>query len=202
VRRNSGESNAPHIRFFEREACLQQVISIHEELVHTQSSEFSRIFETYHGLIFRTAYRITGNAADAEDVLQTIFLRLLRQPPSVQSIGKEESYLRRAAINASLDLLRIRQGNRAVPLNEETAEAIRPVGGEPPEYELKDCLRRSFASLSPRSAEIFALRHFEDFSNQQIAEALNISQVLVAVTLHRTRRQLQKQIRSYMGATK
>jgi RNA polymerase sigma-70 factor (ECF subfamily) len=172
------------------------------ELVVTQSSEFSRVFETYHGLIFRTAYRITGNAADAEDVLQTIFLRLLRQAPSTQPMGKEESYLRRAAVNASLDLIRTRQGSRAIPLNELTVKGMRAPGGESPGGELADCLRRAFASLTPRSAEIFALRHFEDFSNQQIAEALNISQVLVAVTLHRTRRQLQKEIRSYMGGAK
>jgi RNA polymerase sigma-70 factor (ECF subfamily) len=163
----------------------------------TQSSEFSRIFETYHGLIFRTAYRITGNAADAEDIVQTIFLRVLRQSQSAQAPGKEESYMRRAAINASLDVLRARHGDRAVPLNENIASAHSGASRE-----LKDCLRRAFASLSPRSAEIFALRHFEEFTNQRIAEALNISQVLVAVTLHRARRQLQKEIKLYMGGTK
>jgi len=170
---------------------------IDEEITLTQSSDFSRVFETYHGLIFRTAFRITGNAADAEDIVQTIFLRLFRQPDSSQPRSKEESYLRRAAINASLDVLKARQTDRAMPLNEHIAGTRPSDSGE-----LKDCLRRALASLTPRSAEIFALRHFEDFSNQQIAEALNISQVLVAVTLHRTRRQLQKEIRSYMGGTK
>jgi len=53
--------------------------------------------------------------------------------------------------------------------------------------------------LSPRSAEIFALRHVEDFSNGEIARLLGISQILVAVTLHRARRQLQKEIRLYFG---
>jgi RNA polymerase sigma-70 factor, ECF subfamily len=183
-----------------QEAHLQ--LAIDGELVVTQPSDFSRVFEAYHGLIFRTAYRITGNAADAEDVLQTIFLRLLRQPPSTQVLGNEESYLRRAAINTSLDLLRTRQSNRAVPLKEDALRGMQPSGGDLPVCELKDCLRRAFASLSVRSAEVFALRHFEGFTNQQIAKALNISNVLVAVTLHRTRRQLQKEIRSYLGGAK
>lgn len=148
-------------------------------------------------MVFRTAYRITGNAADAEDVLQTIFLRVLRQPPSSRPPEKEESYLRRAAVNASLDVLRTRHADRTVPLNEAALKTTAPSSGE-----LKECLRRAFSTLSSRSAEIFALRHFEDFSNQQIAETLNVSQVLVAVTLHRTRRQLQKEIRSYMGGQK
>jgi RNA polymerase sigma-70 factor (ECF subfamily) len=160
----------------------------------TQPSDFSRVFEAYHGLVFRTAYRITGNAADAEDILQTIFLRLLRGNDSVVN---EESYLRRAAVNVSLDLIRARQSARAVPLDDRALPGAERSGDE-----LKDCLRMAFASLSKRSAEIFALRHFEGLSNQQIGEALNMSSILVAVTLHRTRRQLQKEIRSYMGGEK
>lgn len=156
-------------------------------------AKFSRLFEEYHGMVFRTAYRITGNAADAEDVLQTIFLRLVRRPPG-DVLDNEESYLRRAAVNASLDVIRAKQANTAVPLSEAAAS-----GGQANMSDLRDCLRRAFARLTPRSAEVFALRHLEGLSNQQIARMLGISQVLVAVTLHRTRRQLQKEIRSYFG---
>jgi RNA polymerase sigma-70 factor (ECF subfamily) len=148
-------------------------------------------------MVFRTAYRITGNAADAEDVLQTIFLRMLRQPDSAAP-AQEESYLRRAAVNASLDIVRQRQTSRAVPLTEARAQTA----GVKAENGLTDCLRRALRTLSERSAEIFALRYFEDFSNQQIAVALNISQVLVAVSLHRARRELQKEIRMCMEGAK
>jgi len=162
--------------------------------VSTHTGQFSRLFEQYQGLVFRTAYRITGNAADAEDVLQTIFLRLLRRAASSRGPENEESYLRRAAVNASVDLIRARQANPSVPLGEIAAQ-----GGPPGAREMRDCLRRAIAHLTPRSAEIFALRYLEDFTNQQIAQALNLSQVLVAVTLHRARRQLQKEIRSCLG---
>jgi RNA polymerase sigma-70 factor (ECF subfamily) len=155
--------------------------------------EFNRLFEEHHGMVFRTAYRITGNAADAEDVLQTIFLRMLRRDTNAV-LGNEESYLRRAAVNASVDLIRARQTEQNLPLLEHAART-----SESPPGEIRECLRRAFARLSPRSAEMFALRYFEDFTNQQIARALNVSQVLVAVTLHRTRQQLQKEIRSYLG---
>jgi RNA polymerase sigma-70 factor (ECF subfamily) len=159
-----------------------------------QNWEFSRVFEKHHELVFRTAYRITGNAADAEDVLQTIFLRLLRRDSGDRFAGQEESYLRRAAVNASLDVIRARQTAAKVPLGETAAQT----SGSP--FELRDCLCRALAGLNPRSAEIFALRYLEDFTNQQIARALNLSQVHVAVTLHRTRRQLQKEMNtSYFG---
>jgi RNA polymerase sigma-70 factor (ECF subfamily) len=159
----------------------------------THTPEFSRVFEKHNGLVFRTAYRITGNAADAEDVLQTIFLRLLRRGASVPPLAQEESYLRRAAVNASVDLVRSRRTVPTVPLSEVATHGVHSSG------DLRDCLRQAFASLNPRAAEIFALRYFEDFTNPQIARLLNISQVLVAVTLHRARRQLQKELRSCLG---
>ncbi|MBV9483569.1 MAG: hypothetical protein JO249_22880, partial [Acidobacteria bacterium] len=88
-----------------------------EGTVSTHPSQFSRLFEEYHGLVFRTAYRITGSAADAEDVLQNIFLRLMRRD-SAAALINEESYFRRAALNASLDVLRARRGELKLPLEE------------------------------------------------------------------------------------
>lgn len=144
--------------------------------------------------MFRTAYRITGNAADAEDVLQTIFLRLLRRDPSASIPESEESYLRRAAVNASVDLIRSRKAERWAPLTEAESISARASTAD-----LRDGLRRALASLNPQAAEIFALRYFEDFNNREIAKALRISQVLVAVKLHRARQQLQTQLLSYWG---
>ncbi len=80
--------------------------------------EFERVFRAYHGLVFRTAYRITGNAADAEDVSQMVFLRLFRREADAPVLENEESYLRRAAINAALDVIRSRQADRTVVLEE------------------------------------------------------------------------------------
>ncbi len=145
--------------------------------------------------MFKTAYRITGNAADAEDVLQAVFLRLLRRDRSAEPLDNPESYLRRAAINSALDLVRARQESATVPLDDS------PPGRED-ERELRDSLRRALASLSPRAAEIFALRFFEGHTNPEIARMLSMSQVHVAVLLHRTRKQLQKQIRSNLGVSK
>ena len=157
-------------------------------------SEFERIFRAHHGLVFRTAYRITGNAADAEDVSQTVFLRLFRRGTSTDVLENEESYLRRAAINAGLDVIRSRQTDRTVELTDLPAEPAR----EDPR-ELRQALGRALAQLKPRPAEIFALRFLEGFSNPQIARMLGISQVWVAVLVHRTRQQLRKELGAYRG---
>jgi RNA polymerase sigma-70 factor, ECF subfamily len=149
--------------------------------------------------VFRTAYRITGNAADAEDVLQTVFLRLARRGANAPAVEDEESYLRRAAINAALDVMRWRQANPTVELPDLSDDG-RDAGGLMPE--LRQALGRALAQLKPRPAEIFALRFLEGFSNPQIAQMLGISQVLVAVIVHRSRQLLRKELLPYFRSTK
>ena len=152
------------------------------------------MFRSHHALVFRTAYRITGNAADAEDVLQTVFLRLVRRTSQSDAMEKEESYLRRAAINASLDVIRSRQSNPTAELVEVPSE--RRDGDI---TEIREALGLALSKLQPRAAEIFALRFIEGMSNLEIARMLGISQVLVAVTVYRTRQQLRKQLARYLG---
>ena len=125
-------------------------------------------------------------------MLQTVFLRLVRRAGQPDAMEKEESYLRRAAINAALDVLRSRQADRTEELAELPAE-----GDHPPE--LRQALGRALGQLKPRAAEIFALRFLEGFSNPQIARMLGISQILVAVIVHRTRQQLRKELAPYLG---
>lgn len=108
-----------------------------------------------------------------------------------------ESYLRRAAINAALDVIRSRQADQTVPLPEEEMLPATPV--RPDSLGLRQALGRAMAQLKPRQAEIFALRFLEGLSNQQISKLLGISQVMVAVIVHRTRLQLRKELRPYLG---
>jgi RNA polymerase sigma factor (sigma-70 family) len=154
-------------------------------------TELELAFRAHHGMVFRTAYRITGNPADAEDVLQVVFLRLLRRESTAEALDNHESYLRRAAINASLDVIRARQADRTVELTTDFPREETP--------ELRQALGRALAQLQPRPAEIFALRFLEGFTNSEIGKMLGISQVLVAVIVHRTRQQLRKELGSYLG---
>src|SRR5437870_2756563 len=71
--------------------------------------DFERIFREHAPLVYRTAYAVMGNREDADDILQTIFLRLLRRefPPDLAKNPK--AYLYRAAVNLSLDTIKIRR---------------------------------------------------------------------------------------------
>ncbi len=72
----------------------------------TSPTEFAELYERHYTAVYRTALRVTGNPADAEDVLQTVFLRVLGQSGRLESPRMPGAYLRRAAVNAALDLLR------------------------------------------------------------------------------------------------
>ncbi len=173
-------------------------LATREEPAAPVPDDLEKAYQNHSGLVFRTAYRITGNAADAEDVLQTVFLRLVRRDAAAAVLENQESYLRRAAVNTALDIVRSKQSARSVPLEDAPVRSVTEPSDEA-SREAKDCLRRALAQLNHREAEVFTLRFFEGHSNPEIARMLGISQVHVAVILHRSRRQLQKEVRSYMG---
>jgi RNA polymerase sigma-70 factor (ECF subfamily) len=157
----------------------------------TGSGELAQVFQEHNGRIFRTAYRITGNASDAEDVLQSVFLRLVRRERETETVDNLDSYLYRAAINASLDVLRTRRHR----INLEDVSATVPDSGGT--VELQAWLRDALARLNERHAEMFILRYVEGYENREIAEMLNTSQAVVAVTLHRVRGQLKRDFQNF-----
>ena len=166
-------------------------VALRDEPPIALPGELELTFQAHHGMVFRTAYRITGNAADAEDVLQVVFLRLLRRGSGAEAPDNSEAYLRRAAINAALDVIRSRQAQRTVELNADLAEDDTP--------ELRRALASALAKLPARSAEVFTLRFLIGFTNAEIARTLGISSVLVGVIVHRTRQRLRKELGSYLG---
>jgi RNA polymerase sigma factor (sigma-70 family) len=160
------------------------------------------IFREHHGAVYRAAYRITGNAADAEDVLQTVFTRLLRREEQPDLSNSAGSYLHRAAVNAALDLMRRRKRARAVDLDEVSEQLVDEDAG--PERrrgsrEIAVRVREALGRLSPRQAEIFSLRYLEGLGNLEIATMLGSSQTSIAVILHRARHRLQKELAPLEG---
>lgn len=154
--------------------------------------------------VLAAAHRITGNPMDAEDVLQTVFLRLLRREDDLELGETAPAYFHRAAVNAALDALRRRQRQRAVDVD-DVAPVLADDSLPGPERtrsgkEATGALRAALARLSPASAEIFALRYFEEYKNRDIARLLGMTQTAVAVSLHRTRNRLQSELARHYSA--
>lgn len=146
---------------------------------------FPELYEEYSGVVLKAALRVTGNMADAEDVLQTVFVRVLNQPAGVQAGVAPEAYLRRAATNAAIDILRRRSTAREVDL-----EARQHAGKESTAYQ-KERVRQALAKLPQQDAELFVLRNLDGFSYEELAEMYGIERGTVASRLHRIRETLR-----------
>ena len=165
-------------------------------------SGLARVFREHHDKVFRAAYRITGNAADAEDVTQVVFLRLARREAGAPALSESPgAYLHRAAVNAALDVVRGRHAARTddlagvEPVEDPRSGPERRQG----DREIRDALRRAMATLPPRSAEIFALRYLEGYDNHEIAKMLGMPRMTVGVVLHRARTRLRQDLNAFVG---
>jgi RNA polymerase sigma-70 factor (ECF subfamily) len=165
-------------------------------------SELETLFQAHHGRVFRTAQRITGSVADAEDVLQTVFLRLIKGQEEYDWSKNPEAYLSRAAINASLDLLRSRTRARAVALEDADVDSLAGSFLSPEavhaDRELQTLVRQAVSRLGKTAGEMFVLRYYEGFDNKEIAALMNTSPLVVGVVLHRARTKLRKEIGHYL----
>lgn len=157
-----------------------------QTIAMTTSTEFADLYERHYAAVFCTALRITGNPADAEDVLQTVFLRVLNHGGHLDAVYSPEAYFRRAASNAALDLLRRRISHGETPLVDSCSQA----SGEDAAL-LKERLRRAISTLEPGDALLFTLRYVEGLSNGELAEMFGQEKNNIAVRLHRIRQGLQ-----------
>ena len=157
----------------------------------TLPAELERLFREHHGLVHRAAYRITGRAEDAEDVLQTLFMRLLRRVDSPDFSLNPKGYLHRAAVNISLDVIKSRR--------REVQTEIESATPHDTGWEMQETIRRALAALHPKAAEIFVLRHVEGYGNGEIAKMIGTSASVIAVTLFRARLRLKREIRAELG---
>ena len=179
--------------------------AIQTEALPVSNPVMEKIFREHYPMVIRAAYRVTGSMQDAEDVAQTVFMRLLnRDNDELASIDNAGAYLCRSAVNAALDVLRHRKTAAQVELDEAQELSQKPgpylVGEDRVlSVEVHSWLRKALAEINPRAAEMFVLRYVEEKSNKEVAQLMNTSQAVVAVMLHRTRARLQKDFRAYQS---
>jgi len=170
-------------------------------------SSYAEALETDRRLLWGLCYRMTGNAADADDLVQETFVRAIEKPPR-RTDEPLRRWLVRVAINLSRDLLRRRrrQGYTGpwlpspVPTDEES-----PASFEPPapsedspvaRYDLKESLSFAFLlaleALTPSGRAVLLLRDVMDYSTSETAEALDLTEANVKVLLLRARRKMNE----------
>lgn len=150
-------------------------------------TDWERIVREHGPMVFTTAFRILGQAADAEDVVQDVFMEVQRVRVRVRSWP---ALLRRVATFRSLDRLRQRKINVGLD-----GLCLFSSNGDPESNamarELAQRLRQAIAQLPEREATVCCLRFFDELSYDQIAEHLAISRGAVAAALHKARAKLE-----------
>ena len=159
--------------------------------------EFEQLFKQYSRLVYRTAYGVTGNAEDAEDALQTIFLRLVRREPPPNLRNNPQAYLYRAAVNVSLSIIRSRRectSTNDLEAFEGSVHSVRARDANELRNHLLAMLD-SMAEANPEDVELLILRYAHNYRDSDIAKMLGKSRSAIAVRLFRARARLKKLMR-------
>jgi RNA polymerase sigma factor (sigma-70 family) len=170
-----------------------------DPVLSLQAQEFEEIYREYAPLVNRTAWGVLENREDAEDILHTVFLKLLRKgfPPEFQK--SPMAYFYRAAVNASLDILKSRRRHPTIhTLEFESMESSHSANRDFDEERHQQVVA-AIGQLPAESAEIVILRHMQNKSPAEIVETLGVSRAVVAVRLFRARARLRKLLRVAKG---
>lgn len=147
------------------------------------SEAFRALVERHSRAVFRVAHRMTGNAMDAEDVVQETFLRAYRQLARFESRANFGTWLHRIAVNCSIDLIRARPhreaSHEAADLEQFGAAEAADTGLPTPERlmlssEVQGRVAEALSTLSAMERAAFVLRHVEGQSIDEISRALHL----------------------------
>jgi len=151
------------------------------------------LFERYQTMLYNFFLRLTGNRAASEDLVQDVFMRVLKYRAGYVGESRFNVWLFQIARNAHVDYLRKRKGE--LPIDEQFVETP---GREPlPEaaYEAgqeAELVRRALDRLPVQKREILVLFRFQDLKLREIAELLGCQVGTVKAQVHRALKDLSR----------
>lgn len=147
-------------------------------------AEFLPLFHQYHNMVYRLALASLGSVQDAEDMVQTAFLKLL-DSPAPPAPGKEKAWLAQVTVNGCRDLIRARKRWGWEPLEVD-------IPFSQPEDSV---LFQAVMALPDKLRVAVHLHYYEGYSHQEIAQFLHISPSAVSMRLHRARNLLRSSLK-------
>ena len=179
------------------------------------AAALERLMEEYSGRVFRLAYGITRNHADAEEVVQDVFVTVLKKGDSFEGRSALSTWIYRVTANAALNKRRGKRREVEISIDEQLP-TFQPDGhrsggraylltdwSQDPERaalagETRRVLERGLDALPPRYRAILVLRDVEDLSNEQVAVVIGESVASVKSRLHRARMALREQLTRHL----
>jgi RNA polymerase sigma-70 factor (ECF subfamily) len=147
------------------------------------SDAFRSLVDRHSRYVFNVAFRLTGSAADAEDVVQVAFLKAYQQLSRFEARADFRTWLHRITVNCAIDLIRTRRhreiGHDPGDLEAESAvERAEPVPPGPDRLmlsaEIRERVSEGLGQLSASERLAFTLRHVEGLSIKEVAHAMGL----------------------------
>ncbi|MEM7031037.1 MAG: sigma-70 family RNA polymerase sigma factor [Chloroflexota bacterium] len=172
-----------------------------KQVLAGDQKQYQILVERYYRVVYNTAYRLLGTTTEAADMTQETFLRAYNALHAFRQDAALTPWLCRIATNLSLNQLKRRRPS--ISLDDDEGEstlvlhtALRDVSMEPQSQllaaEQQQQLRQAILALPPEQRMVIELRHFQEQSYEEIAQALDISLSNVKVRLFRARKQLRQ----------
>ena len=143
----------------------------------------AELFQCYGNSVYRLAWSYTGSRQDAEDVTQTVFLKLLEGRARLE-VGKEQAWLFQVTVNECRSLWRKLSRHRWEPLEEAAGLAA-------PE---ERSVLKLVMDLPAGDRAVLYLFYYEGYSTQEVGELLGLSQTAVTTRLQRARKKLKERL--------
>ena len=181
-----------------------------KRLREQDESAYVELLDLYSNKVFRLAMSLVKHKEDAEDVTQDVFLTVCSRISDLKENKALSSWIYRITVNASL--MKIRKSGRSerisfeedLPRFDQNGMHVKPVKdwSENPERkasskEVMDYIKENLKELPDTYKVVFLLRDMEGLSNNEVAEALDISLTAVKSRLHRARLFMRERLSKY-----
>ena len=174
---------------------------------------FEAIFNRYVTRVYRHAFKLVGNEAEAEEVVQEVFFTIYEKVKTFQGESAFSTWLHRLTVNAGLTRLRKRKRGKEVcfddflpQFQEDGHHKVRPVvdwsqdiHGLIASKELQTIIQKAIDLLPPVAKAVVVQSDLEGISNSQIAQTLGLSVPAVKARLHRARLFLRGKLAIRLG---
>lgn len=155
-----------------------------EQILHMKKEEFEHYYKEYHALVFRIAFSEVKSHTDADDILQEVFLRLLRYDPKFKNKEHEKAWMIRTTINLCKDFFKNKWNQNRVYIEESEINAAEKMYFKIP-YVKEDETLWAVLALKERYRQPLYLFYYEDYSIKEIARILSMPESTVKTNLRR-----------------
>jgi RNA polymerase sigma-70 factor (ECF subfamily) len=163
---------------------------------------FRELVDRHSRAIYQLAYRITGRAEDAEDVVQDTFIKAFRQLGNFEARSSVGTWLHRIGANCAIDLVRRRRPFEVAEapdvMDQRTASAGPSQADLVESARIQQRIEETMAELSAKERAAFVMRHFQDSSIDDIAGTLGLNTSAAKHAVFRAVRKMRANLRIFV----